>query len=208
MDNQNPDQNLAAPSKWGSLINKKNILILLGAVVVAELLWAGWTISQTNKQINQTPPAVSTPISSQIGLSSDKTAVKEGEQFTVSANILSDQATDGVDLIINYDPKLISVVQVGETNAPVILGSLYNDYPINTLDSKAGKITVSGISTQTDGIKPNGLFGSIIFKAESSGQALISLDFEAGSTVDTNIIEKGTGEDNLEKVNSLEINIQ
>jgi len=207
MDEQN--LNSTNQNNWQRLINKKNILILLGAVVAAELLWAGWTIFQTNKQISQTAPPVATqPQPTTIELQSNKTSVKVGEQLTVSINLISDKLTDGVDLIINYDPNLLSVETSGEADASVILGSLYNEYPINTLDSKLGKITVSGISTGTDGIKPNGLFGSIIFTAKAPGQSVISLEFEEDSTADTNIIEKGTGEDILEKVNSLEINIQ
>ncbi len=206
MDNQN--FNTGIQNKWGNLVSKQNILILLGVVILLEVLWAGWSFYQTQKQIAQTPPqTVSGPIASQIGLSSDKTNVKIGEQFTVSATIFSDKATDGVDLIISFDPNLLSVETGGETKAPVILGSLYNEYPINTIDAKVGKITVSGISTQPDGITPNGLFGAIIFKAKTVGKALISLEFTIGSTADTNIVEKGTGQDILESVKNVTISI-
>ncbi|MBI2018621.1 hypothetical protein HYS96_02835 [Candidatus Daviesbacteria bacterium] len=192
MDNQN---------KWLGLINKKNILILLGAVIVVEVLWAGWTLYQTNRQIVQTVPPVATkPQPTQIELRTDKTSVKVGEKFTVSINMLSDKSTDGADLIINYDPKLLLA-------EPLTLGTLYNEYPKNTIDARAGKITVSGISTATDGIKPNGLFGSMVFTAKGQGQSSISLEFTPGSTVDTNIIEQGTGKDILEKVKNVEVTI-
>lgn len=190
MDNQ---------SKWRGLINKKNILILLGVVIVVEVLWAGWTLYQTNRQISQTvPPPATKAKPTQIELQTDKTSVKVGEKFTVSINMLSDKSTDGTDLIINYDPKLLLA-------EPVNLGTLYNEYPKNTVDVKAGKITVSGISTGMDGIKPNGLFGSIVFSAKAVGQAVISLEFEKGLTVDTNVIEQGTGKDVLESVKNVNI---
>lgn len=193
MDNQN---------KWSGLINKKNILMLLGVVIVVEVLWAGWTLYQTNRQISQTvlPPATKSQ-PTQIELQTDKTSVKVGEKFTVSIYMLSDKSTDGADLIINYDPKLLLAEQV-------ILGTLYNEYPKNTIDVKESKVTVSGISTETGGIKPNGLFGSIVFTAKAPGSSGISLEFTPGSTVDTNVIEQGTGEDVLEKVNNLEVQIE
>lgn len=193
MDNQN---------KWSGLINKKNILMLLGVVIVAEVLWAGWTLYQTNRQISQTVlPPVTKSQPTQIELQTDKTSVKVGEKFTVSIYMLSDKSTDGADLIINYDPKLLLAEQV-------ILGTLYNEYPKNTIDVKESKVTISGISTETAGIKPNGLFGSIVFTAKAPGSSGISLEFTPGSTVDTNVIEQGTGEDVLEKVNNLEVNIE
>lgn len=192
MDNQN---------KWSGLINKKNILMLLGVVIVAEVLWAGWVLYQTNRQISQTvlPPAT-TVQPTQIELQTDRTSVKVGEKFTVSIYMLSDKSTDGADLIINYDPKLLLAEQV-------ILGTLYNEYPKNTIDVKESKVTISGISTEMDGINPNGLFGSIVFTAKAPGRSSLSLDFTPGSTVDTNVIEQGTGKDILEKVNNLEVNI-
>lgn len=190
MNNQN---------KWKELINKKNILILLGVVILVEVLWAGWVLYQTNRQISQTVlPTVTKPKLTQIALQTDKTSVKVGEKFTVSINILSDKSTDGTDLIINYDPKLLLA-------EPVILGTLYNEYPINTIDVKVGKVTISGISTETDRINPNGLFGSIVFTAKAPGSSGISLEFTPGSTVDTNVIEQGTGKDVLESVKNVNI---
>lgn len=176
--------------------------MLLGVVIVVEVLWAGWVLYQTNRQISQTvlPPATKAQ-PTQIELVTDKTSVKVGEKFTVTINMLSDKLTDGADLIINYDPQLMLA-------EPVIVGTLYNEYPKNTIDVKEGKITVSGISTERAGIKPNGLFGSIVFTAKAPGSSAISLDFTPGSTVDTNVIEQGTGKDILEKVNNVEVKIQ
>lgn len=182
------------------LLTRRNIFIVLGVVIAAEVLWASLALFQTNRQIGETPPVATKPQPTQIELQTDKTAVKVGEQFTVSVYVLSDKLTDGVDLIINYDPQLLSA-------SPFILGSLYNEYPFSTIDSKEGKITVSGIATSTDGVKPNGLFGSIVFNAQAAGQAAISLEFTPASTVDTNVIEKGTGEDILESVKNLTISI-
>lgn len=192
-------------------MNKKTIFIILGVVIVGELIWAGWILSKewiqpkTPTALPSVQPQVSkVVIPTVVSLTSDKNQVKLGEKFTVAINISSEIATDGTDLIILYDPKLLSV----NTQTPVILGSLYDDYPLNKVDSGSGRITVSGISNKSGGTVANGLFGSVEFSAKKAGQAKISLDYTPQSTVDSNVIETYSGKDVLEKVNNLEVNIQ
>lgn len=205
MDDQNITDNVSKslPQK---LLTRRNIFIVLGLIIAAELLWAGWTLYQTNRQIGTTAPVTFQPQPSKIELQSNKTTVKVADQVTVSINVVSEKATDGIDLVINYDPKLLSVVKTKE-GTPVILGSLYSDYPQNAVDETKGEITISGISTGKEGVRPNGLFGSIVFNAKAPGQTTVSLEFSPGSTVDTNITEKGTGEDVLESVGNVNITI-
>lgn len=200
MDDQN--LNTGSQNNWRGLINRKNILIILGVIIFAEILWAGWILFKTNAQVGQTiiPPVETKPLPTEIELQTDKTSVKAGEKFRVLVLISSERSTDGADLIISYDPKLLSA-------SPFVLGTLYNEYPVNKVDEKAGKITVSGISTGTEGVKPEGAFGSVVFSAKASGVATISLDFAPGSTADTNVTEKGTGEDILEAVKNINITI-
>jgi len=183
---------------------KKILFIIFGVIILAEIAWAGYTFWKKPTQLTPTPAAVQKP--TQIELQTDNQEVKVNQRFSVYINISSDQRTDGVDLIINYNPKLL-LVELLEEGIPVDLGTIYNDYPLNLIDERMGKITVSGISTAADGTIPNGLFGSISFKATSVGQAAITLDFAPGSTVDTNVIEKGSGQDILENVKNLNITI-
>lgn len=190
-------------------LTKRNIFILLSVVILAEVIWAGWTLFKPTpppELTTQSAVVQSKPVT--ITLQSPKTQLSVGEKFTVSINIFSDKLTDGTDLIILYDPKILSVEGQGTAKVPVLLGTLYSDYPINKLDDTAGRITVSGISNKPGGVNPSGLFGSVIFQAKSPGLAKISLDFTAGSTADTNVTETGSGKDVLEKVNNLEIKIQ
>lgn len=193
-------------------MNKKIIFIILGAVIVGELIWAGWTLSKewTQSKIAPAPSPVIRPQRTKvvkpttISLVADKNQLKKGEKLTVAINLSSEVATDGTDLIILYDPKLLSV----NAQTPVTLGSLYDDFPLNKVDSESGRITISGISNKSGGTVANGLFGTVIFTAKKAGVAKISLDFTAGSTVDSNVIETDSGKDVLEKVNNLEVNIQ
>ncbi len=179
-----------------NILNKKVLLTIFGIIILAEIIWAGWVFykGQTPKSqqiIRQAKPT-------EIILRTDREQVKVGDEFSVAIAITSDKETDGADLIINYNSKLLSA-------SPTALTSIYNDYPVNKVDAIVGKITVSGISTGTSGIVPNGLFGTITFKALAPGQAAITLDFVPSSTVDTNVIEKDSGKDVLESVKNLNI---
>lgn len=187
------------------ILNRKVLLTVFAVIILAEIIWAGsvflggqsQSAKVTNTKVMQ--EAVSAK-GTEIELKTDQQSVKVGDKFSVSINISSNSETDGADLIINYNPKLLSA-------SPVSLTSLYNDYPVNKIDAQLGKITVSGISTDEIGIVPNGLFGTITFKALASGQAAITLEFAPLSTVDTNVIEKQTGKDILENVTNLSVTI-
>lgn len=182
-----------------TFLNKKVLLTAFALIILAEIIWAGWVFYGMNSQTPKTTTVVPEK-PTQIELQSDQTTVKVGDQFSVFINVSSTRETDGTDLIITYDPKLLSA-------SPLTLGTLYNDYPVNKIDSALGKITVSGISTGVKGIIPNGLFGTIVFSALSSGQVAVTLDFVPSSTVDTNVIEKDSGKDILEKVTNLNVTI-
>lgn len=191
------------------LLTRKNIFIILGVVILAEVLWASWTLFRpTPPSPTQTAIAPVVKLKpTTVSLVSEKISLKKGEKITVSVNISSNSKTDGVDLVITYDPKLLSVETIGQTKQPVIAGTIYNDYPLNSLDQALGRITVSGITDVPGGVLADGLFGSLVFVGKNFGSAKISLDFSPGSTADSNVTETGTGKDVLEKVESLEINI-
>lgn len=196
--------NPTAPTK---ILTKRNIFILLSVVILAEVLWAGWSLFKPTPQTSAPPPQVIPPKPTVVALETPKREVKVGDKFTVSIKISSDKLSDGSDLIISFDPKLLTVETVGTEKAPVIVGTLYNDYPLNKLNSTLGKITVSGVVTQKDGVKADGLFGSIVFTAKAAGVTQVSFDFSPGKTSDSNVTETGTGKDVLEKVENLEVNI-
>lgn len=184
------------------LLTRRNIFMVLGVVVGIELLWAGWSLIKSNAQFTPTIPVTDqTPLrQTAVTLSSSKTEYKVGDAIIVDINIFSTKQVDGADLIISFDPKVLTV-------KPVTLGTIFSDYPQNTIDATLGKVSISGITAQPGGVKPNGEFGKLNFVVKAAGVAKISFDFTPGQTVDTNLIESGTGKDILETVNELEINI-
>lgn len=183
-------------------LTRKNIFIILGVVIAVELIWALWFLVK-GAQLQPAPAVITTQVplpQTSIILSSAKAEYKLGEQIVVDVNISSAKQVDGVDLIITYDPKVLSA-------QPAILSTMFSDYPQNKVDSNLGKVSISGITTQTGGVIPEGNFGSISFVAKTAGITKIAFDFTAGQTGDTNVSQTGTGADILQKVNQLEINI-
>ncbi len=183
------------------LLTRRNIFIALGAIIALEVIWAGWFLIQSNQNVPR--PVVSTQAAIQptsITLSSDKSEYRVGDEVIVSVTLSSSRKVDGADLIISFDPKVL-------TAREATLGTIFSDYPQNKVDVSLGKVSVSGITSQQGGIVPSGEFGRIAFLVKATGTTKISLDFSLGVTVDTNVIESGTGKDILETVNQLELNI-
>lgn len=190
------------------LISKKALFAVVGVVVLGEIIWAGWTLLKPTFLTKPTDSTTSlidqlTPQKASLSLESI-TSVKVGEIFTVKIKETVRQKVDGTDIIINYDPRFIAVL---EKQSPVKTGLLFDDYPINLLDEKEGKITVSGITSQKGGVLAQGEFGSISFLAQAPGKTRIFLEFANASTTDSNIIEASTSQDILEEVKDLEVNI-
>ena len=179
-------------------LTRKNIFIVLGVIIALEVIWAGWSLLKP--QPTPTTPAESMIQQTSLTLSTPKLDFSVGEEIEVSIQISSSKNVDGADLIISFDPKIL-------TAKPTALGTIFSDYPQNTTDAILGKMSISGITSQMGGVVLNGEFGKLNFVAKAAGTTRISFDFTPGQTVDTNIIESGTGKDILEKVNQLEINI-
>ncbi len=192
-------------------MNKKIILIILGVAVLAEAIWALTSLGIFSLG---TKPGISVPVktavskkTASISLSSPKTNLKIGEQIKVDINIKSSAPTDGSDVILKFDPNVLSVASDSADKKPVSITALYQDYPQNSVDPSAGIIAVSGITSVKEGIVPNGAIGSIIFQAKKIGKAEVSIDFTPGKTTDSNIVETGTSNDLLSEVKNLTINI-
>lgn len=183
------------------ILTRKNIFIVLGVIIALEVIWAVWFLVKGVQLQGQ--PALTTQVplkQTAITLSSPKLEYKAGDKVTVDISITSSKKVDGVDLIIIYDPKVL-------TAQPAILGTIFSDYPQNSVDQTLGRVSISGITTQQGGVIPKGEFGKVTFVTKALGVTKISLDFTPGKTVDTNVIETGTGKDILGKVNELELNI-
>lgn len=190
---------------------KRIALIITGIVFAAELVWAASVIQKNIspvKEVVTQPVSVNQVSGAIISLETSQTDFKVGEKINVTVNIESKKATDGIDLVIKYNPKELTVVPVDvDTKAPFLAGTIYSDYPLNSVDEKKGIISVSGISSLPEGVIPDGVLGTLTFIASEAGKSAVALEFTPGNTTDTNVTETKTAKDILTSVKNLEVNI-
>lgn len=202
MDNQN----LNSIKK---LLTRRNIFIVLAVVILGELIWAGSVLLKSNTPAPSPAAVVTTTIPVEeptvISLTSKVSQVKPGDKINVSINITSPKNTQGADIIIYFDSKVLSLETAGKKKEPVVLTGMYNEFPINELED--GRITVSGISTSSQGVVTNGLFGTIVFVAKAAGQTKVGVEFSKGSTTDSNVTQVAGGKDALSAVSDLNLTI-
>lgn len=110
--------------------------------------------------------------------------------------------TDGTDVIVIYNASQLSTSTSQITN-----GTIYPEYPGNSVDTAGGKISISGISSVSSPYSGSGTFATIKFKVADTlaANTPISLrfDFDPNNktkTTDTNVVERGTIADVLSGV--------
>ncbi|MDO8618715.1 MAG: cohesin domain-containing protein [Candidatus Daviesbacteria bacterium] len=192
------------------LLNKRIIylIIFLAAVVlVAELAWAYAALykSESKTSVTNLNATTSAEPTASISLMAPKATISVGETDTVTINVSANTPTDGTDIIINFDPKLVEVML--SNGSPITVSAMYNQYPNNHLDVAKGVVTISGISSEKTGVLANGIFGTMVLKAKAVGKTTVSVIYVPGSTNDSNVIETSTGKDVLGTVLNLQLNI-
>lgn len=191
----------------------KLVTVIAIFLVVGEMAWAGWTLTRPLPQKAVSEPVSESAVPSKLeektilSLVTPKSGIKVGEKFTVSINVFSVKRTDGIDVVINYDPRILSVVKNSPQGQTVSTGKIYTDYPLNIVDEQLGRIAVSGINSSIDGVIPKGEFGSVVFVPKRPGPTKISFEFTPSNTTDSNVIENKTAKDILDGVQNLDINI-
>lgn len=99
--------------------------------------------------------------------------------------------TDGTDAILNYDSSRFSATSITS-------GSIYPDYPGNSIDDTNGKITVSGLASVTSPFSGQGVLATVNLKVldnAPAGVSQIKFDFDSNDkakTTDSNVVERGT----------------
>lgn len=181
----------------------KIIFAILGVVLIVELVYAIRVLSSpTPRPVPVNKVTVAKTVG-RISLFAPKRALKVGESVPVSVVVgTGGNTVDGADLIVRFDPKVIEASQEG-----LIKGKIFDEYPLVSLDSNKGLISISGISSSKKGFTGTGQFASIVLRAKSAGKTAISIDFNKGSTTDSNLVEAATSKDILEVVDNLEFNI-
>lgn len=183
------------------IFSPKIVFIILGAVILVEIIYAIVTL----RSPVSLPPEPTLPMEAAIILSSPKDQYKVGENVAVLVQVdTGSRATDGVDLLLNFDPKVLEA-----STGAIAKGAIYPEYPQMKIDAKLGQIQISGISgLQGRSFTGKGTFAIINFKAKAAGDASLTVDFSPGKTDDSNVVEAISGNDILESVTDLTLTVQ
>lgn len=192
---------------FARLLTWRSLMIMAMVVVIGELIWGAYVLTRPIAKRNQAPSTVY-PMAS-INLESTKTDLSVGETIQVDIVLSTGgKRTDGVDMIINFDPNKLEVIQASGSGGlvPVKVNNLYSEYPINKVDD--GKVVISGINNPGTIFSGNDIFGTLNFRAKSAGKTSVGLEFTSGSTTDSNVMESGTARDILIYTKGIDFNIK
>ncbi len=107
--------------------------------------------------------------------------------------------TDGTDAILKYDNTKLTATSISS-------GTIYADYPGNSIDDTTGKITTSGLASVSSAFAGQGTLATINFTVKdtaNTGATIVSFDFDPNNktnTTDSNVVQRGTIADILASV--------
>lgn len=107
--------------------------------------------------------------------------------------------TDGTDAVLKYDPTRVTALSI--TN-----GTIYPEYPGNSIRDDLQKIQVSGLASVSTPFTGTGTLATINFKVKDdapTGAMQVNFLFDStdkGNTSDSNVVERGAGGDILNSV--------
>lgn len=195
------EENLKLPKKYDL---PRMILLILGAVILLELGYAAWVLSKPAQKTYQSSSSKESLTGGKIILTAPKKNYQVGDSLSVTIGVTTGaSSTQGTDVVINFDPLVLEA-----TGGAFEKGEFYPEYSPLNLDSKMGTIQVSGLrGVNQKEVYGTGVFGKVNFKIKQPGETQIKLDFTPGLTNDSNIIDAKEGEDILEKVFNLDLDI-
>lgn len=182
----------------------KIIFAILGVILLAEVVYA---VKVLVFSAPPPPPARKTGIqktAGRISLTTPKKIYKVNEIVPVSVIInTGGHAVDGVDLVVRFNPKSLEATPGG-----LVKSGIFDEYPLVALDKKTGLISISGVNSLKKGYQGTGQFAVLNLKAKLPGKTSVTIDFNKGSTTDSNLVESGLSKDILEAVGNLELVVQ
>lgn len=137
-----------------------------------------------------------------LSLSPTSATVNQGCTFTVAINVDTAGAqTDGTDAILIYDPTRFSTDQ-----SQIKPGTIYTDYPGNSVNQQTGRVTVSGLASVSSPFTGTGTLATVTFTVlptAPAGLSQVTFDFDpqnTSKTTDSNVVQHGTVSDILGQV--------
>lgn len=130
----------------------------------------------------------------QATLSLSPTTGTFNKSCTFSLDILLDTGgaqTDGTDAILTYDVSRLTATSITP-------GTIYPDYPGNSIREDLGKVTISGLASVTSAFTGKGTLAKVNFAVKETaptGVTQVKFDFDANNktnTTDSNVVQRGT----------------
>src|SRR3989344_3421852 len=135
-----------------------------------------------------------------LSLSPSTGSFNKGCNFSLNINLdAGGVQTDGTDAIIQYDQSKITATSISS-------GSIYPDYPGNSIQDDAGKATISGLASVSTPFSGSGTLATINFTVKdisTPSATIVKFQFDANdktNTTDSNVVERGTVADVLSSV--------
>lgn len=157
-------------------------------IILSTVIAALFLISFPAKVSAQTPDA-------RFSLQPNSATFIQEAQSVINIQINTGSNTsNAADIIINYNPNEIEIIQVGP-------GSAYESYAGTVIDTSAGRIRLTGFSI-TGTLSGSRIFGTIKFRSKPGvSSSNLTIQFAGvGNTLDSNIAETNTSNDVLGSV--------
>lgn len=150
----------------------KNVIIIIVIIIISFIL-----------------PVSAFAQSATLALSPASGTFNQGCNFSLNITLNTNGAqTDGTDAIVLYDTSRFSATSISQ-------GTLYPDYPGNSIDDNAGKVIVSGLASVDKAYSGAGTLATVNFLVKQTAQAgvaQITFNFTPGSTTDSIVAERST----------------
>lgn len=137
-----------------------------------------------------------------LSLNPSSGSFKKGCDFSTQVILNTGGATtDGTDAILLFDKNVFTAKSINS-------GTLYQEYPGNSVDNNNGKVVVLGIGSINQPFTGSGTLATVVFTVNSTaptGTSVIRFDFDPnnkGKTTDSNVVERSTIKDVLNSVSN------
>lgn len=151
------------------------------------------TINPSATQITPTPKAT-------LSLDPSNGSLNRGCNYSLNVNVDTGGAqTDGTDAILLYDHSKLTATSIN-------MGTIYADYPADEINSRDGKIIISGIGSVNTPFSGKGTLATVNFTvpaAAAIGATQVTFDFDPNNkakSTDSNVVQRGTVVDVLNSV--------
>lgn len=187
--------------------------VVYGILVILVLAALGVRFIQGNNlQKSQKTPTVKNSVEmpkskpsfpGKLSLASQTTTARVGENVEVVVYFeASGKTLDGSDIILRFDPQILSALGFSE-------GTYFKLVPRKDIDNTQGAVKVTALdssgSLPLTGQKT--VLGTVSFQAQAPGTTAISFDYTPGTSAKTTLIEQGTSQNILGEASGINITV-